>query len=118
MSAFKRVDHLLRHVDKRAVQSTLSRTTKGRFCGGRQENDEPEAIFIKATGKAIEKALSLALFMQDMPKFDIRIRTTSVDAIDDIVNISIETDHDGDVDDLPESRIRRTNMVEVSITLR
>ncbi|KAK5070702.1 hypothetical protein LTR16_009311 [Cryomyces antarcticus] len=51
------------------------------------DEKDPEEVVLKATGKAIEKALNLGLFFQGQEDCKVRIRTGSVAAIDDIVPI-------------------------------
>ena len=45
---------------------------------------KPEEVLIKATGKAIAKAMNLALFFQQQKDCAVVVRTGSVHAIDDI----------------------------------
>lgn len=175
ISAVKRVRSLLAAIGKRSTQSAIANssslsknkndnsidaaiaaaTTKW----GRNADDEEE-VAIKATGKAIEKGMNLALFFAQQPDCRIRIRTGSVNAIDD-VEFGKEThksrggggaameerqeeeevegraevernrlqDHNDDVtaetvkeqeeeEDLPETRIRTTGLLEVFVSLR
>ncbi|KAL2351552.1 Rpp20 subunit of nuclear RNase MRP and P-domain-containing protein [Cryomyces antarcticus] len=140
ISAVKRVRALLKQIEKRSTQSHTA--TKQRKAHGNGVTDiaamaavdekDPEEVVLKATGKAIEKALNLGLFFQGQEDCKVRIRTGSVAAIDDIVPIGTheQTGMDG-VDDqarnedsknineaLPETRIRHTSVVEVAIILR
>ena len=67
---------------------------------------------MKATGKAIEKLLSLVLHFQGQDDVKVVVRTGSVGAIDDIVN------KDGTDEEEEGSQIRRTSTLEVGISLR
>ncbi len=69
-------------------------------------------MFVKATGKAIEKALQVALYFQGQEDCLVRLRTGSVDDVDDVIA------KEGEEEDVPETRIRRTSMLEVGISLR
>lgn len=142
MSAFKRVKQLLKHVEKRETERELLNAKKNQKRGGRaassqdQRRDETEPVFVKATGKAIDKALQLALFLQQQQDLRVNIKIGSVDAIDDIVTEPkpeptagplaqdpMELDRstaeaDGDTEELPEARIRHASSVEIEVTLR
>lgn len=94
VSATKRVRKLLSHIEKRSRGKVDLINGKGsdkqklralgeQGSGGRGK--EPEEVMLKATGKAIEKALSLALFFQSQKDCRVRIRTGSVGVVDDIV---------------------------------
>ncbi|RFU33708.1 hypothetical protein B7463_g2638, partial [Scytalidium lignicola] len=71
-----------------------------------------EEVTIKGTGKAIEKVLRLAMFFQGQDDVTVKLRTGSVGAIDDVVS------RGRDEDVIEETRIRRTNCLEVAINLR
>lgn len=119
MSAFKRAKHLLAQSDKRATQSSLarSRMPRGRDTSVTWKDDDPDEILVKATGKVIEKALKLTLFLQNQEEYSLKTRTYTVDAIDDIVpgddeaNVSVARE-------LPETRIRHLSVLEIAISLR
>ncbi|KAJ9641431.1 hypothetical protein H2201_006688 [Coniosporium apollinis] len=148
ISAVKRVRKLLKQAETRATQSKIDKhgTTAQRIeaatkaaLEGRGSSEE---VVVKATGKCIEKALNLALFFQGQGDCDVRIRTGTVAAIDDIVlepameRSSPATDasqHGGtdidaaevprwgvkkEVDEVPETRIRHTSVIEVAVSLR
>lgn len=99
MSAFKRVKQLLKHIEKRETQVELSHARRNNRKGAQlsgfqaQKDNAPEPVFVRATGKAIDKALQLGLFLQQQRDLKVVIRTGSVDAIDDIV-----TKQDGGTD--------------------
>lgn len=147
MSAFKHVKQLLKHVEKRDTQSELLQAKKngrrGGFAGSKAARDrETEPVFIKATGRAIEKALQLALFLQQQQDLEVKIRTSTSGAIDDLV-YSPKIDADGadadefamdvsvdaemgvtlpgghnELEKLPESRLRHTSVIDIEVKLR
>ncbi|KAL5360947.1 Rpp20 subunit of nuclear RNase MRP and P-domain-containing protein [Aspergillus floccosus] len=91
MSAVKRVQKLLRQAEKRATasvdlsnpkkrdQQKLSQIARG------QDELRTEAVFVKATGRAIEKALSVGRwFEQRADEYAVRVKTGSVLVVDDV----------------------------------
>lgn len=140
MSAMKRVKQLLKHVDKRSMQSTLStKKSKARSLHLIEPKgiQKPEEVLIKATGKAIDKALNLALFFQGQQDCTVRINTGTVDAIDDLIQNSdlgdvVQQADDARADeaqpnqpvvvahnhDLPDARIRHASMIQVFVSLQ
>ncbi|KAI9715220.1 MAG: hypothetical protein M1828_000918 [Chrysothrix sp. TS-e1954] len=119
MSAFKRVQKLLDHIEKREMQSTLAKQTKGGKVKLRNEvveSGKGETVQVKASGKAIEKALGLGLFMQGIERYSVQVGTESVDAIDDIIMDDCEPREEEA--DLPEARIRKANMIVIEVTLK
>lgn len=150
MSALKRVQQLLNHIEKRTTQSEVVRLQNRRSKRSYVKDEvihegNKEVVIVKATGKAIDKALGLALFLQEQSEYVIDIRTSSVVTIDDIEpslmsnsespatfenetgNVEetelnqpdapsgLDTDTHADV---PESRIRYTSVVELHISSR
>lgn len=121
VSALKRVRSLLNHVDKRGTQAALARSSGGRRGGrgrgrggpggrGSQSRDverdrrrleeiEQEPVFVKATGKAVEKALGLAAVMMKQKEWKVVLRTGSVCAIDDLAAGDEEHPIAGEKDD-------------------
>lgn len=85
-----------------------------------------EEVILKGTNRAIEKVLGLALFFQGQDDCTVRLRTSSVGVVDDIVESdappSPDTPAGGKYEEedveLPESRIRKVSVVEVAIKLR
>ncbi len=87
-------------------------------------------MLLKATARAIEKTLNLALYFQQQNQYQVNIRTGTVTTVDDIVedsegalspeNMSMEEDiREPSVEPkLPETQIRKTSAIEVAITLR
>lgn len=143
MSVVKRVQKLLALASARSTQSVRAgvgdRGDINQIAAALAEKSlqkkpgEEEKVMIKATGKAIEKALGLALWFQQREEYGIEIRTGSVGAIDDIVPASDGEEEKGEVDkegdhnmdaeegkdetttELPESRIRYTSVVEIGV---
>ncbi|KAL8675213.1 MAG: hypothetical protein Q9168_000333 [Polycauliona sp. 1 TL-2023] len=92
ISAVKRVRKLLHLIDKREVGKVdLGDGRKGketlRVLEGHSQasGKEPEEVILKATNRAIEKALGLGIFFQGQGDVRVRLRTGSVGAVDDIV---------------------------------
>ena len=136
ISTVKRVRKLLNEVDKRStgkvdlINGNASDKQKLKQIGeiaALRTGKEPEEVVLKATNRAIEKVLGLALYFQKQDDCRVRIRTGTVGVVDDIV-VSDVAGGDAEVDDadgredlemsLPESRVRRATVVEVAITLR
>ena len=70
---------------------------------------------LKATGRAIERALGMALYLQGQPDCAVRIKTGTVGVVDDVIEDAEQKRERSE--ELPESRIRKTSVVEVAITL-
>ncbi|KAI9769394.1 MAG: hypothetical protein M1840_004096 [Geoglossum simile] len=160
ISAVKRVRKLLNAIDKRNM-GKADRLGEGKDSVSRKGKGETEEVSLKATAKAIEKALNLAIFFQGQEDCRVRIKTGSVGVVDDIVETERETKQsessnpkqghslkrkrsesdagdnnasagratdkpatevepeDGvEKEELPETRVRKTSMVEVLISLR
>ena len=84
---------------------------------------EPEEVILKATTRAIENVLGLALYFQGQVDCRVRLRTGTVGVVDDIVEseTSRETEtmeEEHEEEELPESRVRKASYVEVAITLK
>lgn len=127
ISAVKRVRSLLKEADKRATQSALSQKKQHQrgdpvlaaAQASANKDTASEAVTIKATGKAIEKATNLALFFHQQEDCRVTLRTGTVDAIDDIVEKpNAKRKRPDDDEKLPETRMRKTSMLEVIVTLR
>ncbi len=144
MAAVKRVQSLLKHAERREEQS--ARDGRGRKAYPKPTSATPriershEEVYVKATGKAIEKGLNLALFFQQKPDYQVRIVTSSVDAIDDIVmkepngtstatdpgtdktftNIfdTLNDENDKNEAALPEVQVRHASVLQLAISMR
>lgn len=96
MSAVKRVLKLLRHAEKRAldasgpVKALGGRERRNAASGmGKAQEDKKmknagEEVFVKATGRAIEKALSVGRWFERDEEFCVRVSTGSVLVVDDV----------------------------------
>ena len=126
MSVVKRVRKLLALADHRSMgkislNNTQSERVLLRALGDEEERrrrKEGEEILLRATGKAIEKTMGLALFFSNQNDTAVRIGTGSVSVVDDIVEKEEQVEDAMAVDDqeeLPETQIRRTSMLEVGI---
>lgn len=82
-----------------------ARTSTGRNGKGGEGGEE---VILKATGKAIEKLLRVALYFEKEEGVGVRLRTGSVGAIDDVL------DQEGAEEG---SRVRRTSCLEVGVRL-
>lgn len=132
ISAVKRVRKLLDEIDKRSmgkidlVDGKGSDKQKLRKLGERTNastGKEPEEVVLKATNRAIQNVLGLALFFQGQDDCRVRLRTGTVSVVDDIVESEVprgaETvEGEDEEEELPESRVRKTSFVEVAITLK
>lgn len=132
ISAVKRVRKLLDEIDKRSVGKIDLVNGKGsdkqklRKLGEKTNGSigkEPEEVVLKATTRAIQNVLGLALFFQGQDDCRVRLRTGTVGVVDDIVELAATeegeiVDGDDEEEDLPESRVRKASFVEVAITLR
>lgn len=75
---------------------------------GRGNKAGQEEVVVKATGKAIERALHVALHFSKESDCLVRIRTGTMGAVDD-VEVKGEEE---------QSRIRRVPVLEVGLSLR
>lgn len=147
MSAVRRVRKLLSHAEARVRQSTVAKAGKGRLRTAeerilaavvadaerrdkRRDNMErddakegrDEEVWIKGTGRAVEKVLGLAEFFRRTGDVRVRLRTGSVWAVDDVIR-----EYSGGVQEeeqaqeqaeseIPDSRLRQTSMLEVGVS--
>lgn len=132
VSAVKRVRKLLAEIDKRSMGKVdlvgQKRSDKHnlRMLGEKATpsiNKDPEAVVLKATNKAIEKVLGLALYFQGQDDCSVRLKTGTVGVVDDIVvsdrPVGPECVEGEDEDEeLPESRVRKVTVVEVVVCLK
>lgn len=134
ISAVKRVRKLLDEIDKRSTgkidlfDGKDSDKQKLRKLGVRNnaptgKDKEPEEVVMKATNRAIQNVLGLALFFQGQDDCKVRLRTGTVSVVDDIVESVIPKgpktkEGEEEEEELPESRVRKASFVEVAITLK
>ncbi|KAI4763734.1 hypothetical protein E4T52_10676 [Aureobasidium sp. EXF-3400] len=140
MSAVKRVQKLLLQVEKRSAQSASAQVSSSRPKYSASGNDEildiervaavmaankheRDEIILKATGKAIAKALSLGVWFDEKIEYAVRIETGTVGTIDDILlpedaaaEDEDQTMKDGGEDEIPESRIRYASTIQIFVS--
>ena len=140
MSAIKRAQKLLKHAEDRSAQSASAQVSSSRPRHSQSTNDEisdiervaavmaankheRDEVILKATGKAIAKALSLATWFDQKVEYAVRIETGTVGAIDDIVppedNAVEEEDQtmkDDAEEEIPESRIRYASTIQIFVS--
>ncbi|KAG2160492.1 hypothetical protein VTO58DRAFT_104973 [Aureobasidium pullulans] len=132
MSAVKRVQKLLAQAEKRLAQSAADQVSKRpKYSHVNDEisdieriastmasqRDEQDEIVLKGTGKAIAKAMSLALWFQQRVEYNVRIETGTVGAIDDIIPPEGEDEQMQDEgEDIPESRIRYASTIQIFVS--
>lgn len=74
---------------------------------GKGREGHQEEVTVKATGRAIEKALNVALWFQKQDDCKVVLRTGEVGAVDDI-----------EINGEESARVRKASVLEVGITLR
>ncbi|KAL8699651.1 MAG: hypothetical protein Q9201_005880 [Fulgogasparrea decipioides] len=113
----------------------LTQSVGGGVGGGKMK----EEVILKATNRAIEKALGLAVFFQGQEDLRVSLRTGSQGVVDDVEEmektvggtkvgkkgITGDGEEAKDMEDaeeeeqeLPETRIRKVSVLEVRISLR
>ncbi|KAJ5960507.1 uncharacterized protein N7479_007657 [Penicillium vulpinum] len=90
MSAVKRVQKLLLQAEKRATGNINLEDTRKSEKQILEElskvSEKREEVFVKATGRAIEKALNVAKWFEEKgTEYTVRVNTGSVIVVDDIV---------------------------------
>lgn len=93
---------------------------EGRDKGGGGSGEE---VFVKATGRAIERALRIGVHFQGESDCRVRVETGSVMAVDDIEVRHDEDEKGGDDSskinkEVPETRFRMVSSVTVAVGLR
>lgn len=73
---------------------------------------------LKGTGKAIERVLGLAVFLQGEVDLRVRVRTGTVGVVDDVVLREGREEGGEEGQEIPESWVRKASMVEVVVSLR
>jgi ribonuclease P/MRP protein subunit POP7 len=136
MSAIKRVQKLLLQAEKRSAQSASDQvSSQPKYSASSNNNDEitdiervasimaaekydRDEIILKATGKAIAKAMSLGLWFEEKVEYNIRIETGTVGAIDDILPPEDEDQSmkDEAEEEIPESRIRYASTIQIFVS--
>lgn len=92
MSGVKRVQKLLRQAEKRALDSLqiagpkMSDRKRLEMLEKGQERVRKEEVFVKGTGRAIEKVLSLGRWFEARgEEYSVRVKTGCVLVVDDVV---------------------------------
>ena len=123
VSTIKRVRKQLELIDKRAMGNVSllgpGGDKKKIMATGKQEGRN-EAVTLKATGKAIERAIDLGLYFQEQDDLKIRIETGTLTVVDDIVENEGPDAEEGlaPSGDLPETQIRSLPVLEVAVSFR
>ncbi|KAI5302353.1 exosome non-catalytic core subunit rrp40 [Ascosphaera pollenicola] len=145
MSAVKRVQKLLSHAEARATAKIeLTKKRVGEKQRMRQLMDASdslsrEPVYVKATGRAIEKVVNMGKWFEERSEYTINTTTGSVLVVDDIVEDEkavedsaassdkalkksskkkarkLAVDEDGE---LLESRTRYINTIELAVTMK
>lgn len=90
MSAVKRVQKLLRQAEKRATAKIsledTRKTEKQKLAELAAAAEQREEVFVKATGRAIEKVLNVGKWFEEKEaEYTVRVKTGSVLVVDDVV---------------------------------
>lgn len=90
MSAVKRVQKLLRQAEKRATAKIsledMRKTEKQKLAEMANSAEQREEVFVKATGRAIEKVLNVGKWFEEKEsEYSVRVNTGSVLVVDDVV---------------------------------
>jgi ribonuclease P/MRP protein subunit POP7 len=96
--------------------------------GGKASEKEKEAVYLKATGRAIPRALEMGVYLQGQGDCVVRVETGSVRVVDDVEVIAndggdgggdgaenLEVDGGRKEVDVPETRVRTLSSVTVSV---
>lgn len=129
ISTVKRVRKLLSLIEKRSMGKVDLISGKGGDkeklraldTDGASKTKGREEVVLKATNRAIETALNLALFFQKQEDLTVRFRTGTVSVVDDIVKVAStaeEAEGDDQEEDVQETQVRKICMLEVAITLK
>ncbi len=103
--------------DKQKLKSLATATAAAK-------EKKPETVLLKATNRAVDKALSIALFLKEQEDLRVHIMTGTVAVVDDIIPEEVpdeaagtaEMSQDGDVGQ--ETRVRYLNVLEVAVSMK
>lgn len=114
VASIKRVRTYLSAIDARAM-GTIDLSASGNLTDrqlvgamGEGRHKEGEEVVVKASGKAIERALNVGLYFSKQEDCRVRIRTGTAGAVDDV---EVEGEEDS-------SRVRRVPVLEIGISLK
>lgn len=106
-----------RDVEREIVGEAARKAGRGR--GSAKGGAGGERVYIKATGRAIPRALEIALCFQADDECSVTVDMGNVTAIDDIeVRLddgAAEEEENGNENEIPETRVRMLSCVTVSI---
>lgn len=103
--------------DKQKLESLASAAVAAK-------DEKPEPVFLKATNRAIDKALSIALFLKEKGDLNVQLKTGTVAVVDDIVlkemlkNAAEGVAKTEDEEEEPDTRVRYLSMLEVVLTMK
>lgn len=108
-------------LDPKDVEASISSSAPSHRSSGRGKSVGGEKVFLKATGRAIPRALELGVKFQGEEDCRVRVEMGSVKAIDDLemkesTEDKLERNEEAN-DVLPETRIRTLSTVTVCIGL-
>ncbi|PYH87482.1 hypothetical protein BO71DRAFT_436671 [Aspergillus ellipticus CBS 707.79] len=138
MGVIKRVQKYLRAAENRATAKLLSGKKKG---GAKEEGEVKEVVFVKATGRAMERALKVGKWFEAggrEKEFGVRVETGCVLVVDDLDlegQGGGEEEEEGEglegkggkeggeeeeeeEEEVPETRTRWVNTVQVAVSLK
>lgn len=133
IAVVKRVRKLLSLIQKRTMVKTDLIEGKGSdkqklkslaTATAAAKEKKPETVLLKATNRAVDKALSIALFLKEQEDLRVHIMTGTVAVVDDIIPEEVpdeaagtaEMSQDGDVGQ--ETRVRYLNVLEVAVSMK
>ncbi|KAJ6020614.1 hypothetical protein N7540_006118 [Penicillium herquei] len=113
MSAVKRAQKLLRQAEKRATANInledTRKTEQQKLAELAKAVENREEIFIKATGRAIEKALKVGKWFEEkQTEYAVRVKTGSVLVVDDIVEDEEKNERDAEKKQRQEEKNQNT----------
>ena len=130
IAAVKRVQKLLAAQEKLRLRPLVDRLLgESRDVLGIEARPR-EKVYIRGAGRAIEKTLSIGVFLMNTGRYDVQFKTGEVGTVDDIEEVesddadreSKQDDEDEDEDwgegEVPEMRIRMVSFLEVAVTMR
>lgn len=100
-------------VEVRIAEDVAALKTSGNANGG----GSGEKVYLKATGRAIPRALELGVQFQgeESGEYVVKVEMGSVRAVDDV---EVSGDAGADEEDVPETRMRNVSSVTVSIGMK
>lgn len=133
----KRVGNLFKHIHKQDLvkidliegkgtdkQKLESLASAAAAAAAVAEDEKLQAVYLKATNQAIDKALSIALFLKEQGDLLVQLRTDTVPVVDDIIyeagpkDGTENVDKSKDEEEKPKSRVRYLSMLEVVLTMK